>query len=803
VSDRDRLSIAAGVATALATATLLPVFGDLGWLLAVLGVVVVVTAASMLARAARVPAVLVPVATAGAALGYVTAVFAGGVAVAGLLPGPGAMRALRDLADVGFADVHGLAAPVPANPGLVLLAVCGVGGVAVLVDALAAGLRRPPIAGLPLLGLYAVPAAVAPHGVGLLAFVLGVTGFLVLLAADNRDRLARWGRPLRTSAQLVQPGRLAAAAYGEEPATGAMGRRIGVSAIGFALVVPLLTPTVRPSIFTGNGAAGHGTGTATAGVTTYNPIVRLRDQLVRPEPRKLLELRTSDTAPARYLRMAALDRFDGRTWSQSPLQAGKEARLPAGLPEPVVAGATVKTSIRVTDALDARWLPLPYQPTSVRLKGDWRYDRETDTVFSAHDNVRGRSYRVRATRLEPTDRALADVRPLDTRRRDLLGYLDVPERLPSSIVETAKQFDKASDSPYARALRIQNFFTREKFAYSTSVPAGNSSNAIVNFLEQRQGYCEQFAATMALFARLNNIPARVAVGFTYGTQQPDGSYVITTHDAHAWPELYFSGLGWLPFEPTPTGARGEGAVAPRYASDATSALLDLDKRGNGGPDELASRAGKDKLGDRAGEDQDTAALADQTFDEPAAKRTAGHGIPTPVLVGLGVLAAVLLVLPSLLRVLRRFRRHRRARTWVEETHAAWADLREDAADLGYRWRSSASPRGARAWLLERAALPPEARHALDVLVAAEERARYAQPGSPCPASVASVRVLERSVARAVAHSTSPRGRWLARVAPTSSLDGARRVLLRGSSAVDAVDRYLAGAIRRRLRRRPA
>ena len=52
-------------------------------------------------------------------------------------------------------------------------------------------------------------------------------------------------------------------------------------------------------------------------------------------------------------------------------------------------------------------------------------------------------------------------------------------------------------------------------------------------------------------ARLSGIPSRVAVGFTRGTKQKDGSWLVTTHDAHAWPELYFQGYGWLAFEPTP------------------------------------------------------------------------------------------------------------------------------------------------------------------------------------------------------------------------------------------------------------
>ena len=62
------------------------------------------------------------------------------------------------------------------------------------------------------------------------------------------------------------------------------------------------------------------------------------------------------------------------------------------------------------------------------------------------------------------------------------------------------------------------------------------------FLASKSGYCQQFAATMALMAESLGIPARVVVGYTAGTRQPDGTWVVRGRDAHAWPELYF-GIG--------------------------------------------------------------------------------------------------------------------------------------------------------------------------------------------------------------------------------------------------------------------
>ena len=87
---------------------------------------------------------------------------------------------------------------------------------------------------------------------------------------------------------------------------------------------------------------------------------------------------------------------------------------------------------------------------------------------------------------------------------------------------------------------------------------------MVQFLRTKTGYCEQFAGTFAAMARYLGIPARVAVGFTPGTQDPKNPNLwrVQTSDAHAWPELYLPGLGWWPFEPTPSspGAGGSDFV---------------------------------------------------------------------------------------------------------------------------------------------------------------------------------------------------------------------------------------------------
>ena len=113
-------------------------------------------------------------------------------------------------------------------------------------------------------------------------------------------------------------------------------------------------------------------------------------------------------------------------------------------------------------------------------------------------------------------------------------------------------------------MALQNWF-RENFDYSTDVNLGNGSDDLVRFLSEgeggRTGYCEQFAAAMAVMARELGIPARVAVGFLQPEHIEGDTWVYSSHDLHAWPELFFSGSGWVRFEPTPS-TRASGV--PEY-----------------------------------------------------------------------------------------------------------------------------------------------------------------------------------------------------------------------------------------------
>ena len=120
--------------------------------------------------------------------------------------------------------------------------------------------------------------------------------------------------------------------------------------------------------------------------------------------------------------------------------------------------------------------------------------------------------------------------------------------------------------PYQKLLRIEAYLRGSTFSYTLSPPGSRLRSPYAAFLfDTHQGYCQHFAGAMALFARLNGIPARVAVGFFTGTRYSFQDYLVSTNNAHSWVEVYFPTVGWLPFDPTP--GRNLPQPGPSLASE--------------------------------------------------------------------------------------------------------------------------------------------------------------------------------------------------------------------------------------------
>ncbi|NKY08781.1 transglutaminase domain-containing protein, partial [Cellulomonas hominis] len=264
------------------------------------------------------------------------------------------------------------------------------------------------------------------------------------------------------------------------------------------------------------------------------------------------------------LRSFTLRDFDGRSWQRDPgadLTDWDRGGLLASTPGLV--GATPDASRGTLTAVDVQVgalreqrLPVSTFPRTVDIDGRWSYDPARDEVVGQDRTDVDTRYSmiVEVPDLEPDLLRSTSGEVPD----DVTGYLDVPgTEHEQDLRDLAAEITAGATTTYDRALALQSYFRDgTQFRYDTSVEAGESDDAVWDFLESRRGYCVQFATAMTVLARTLDIPARLGVGFLPGELGSDRVYRVTGADAHAWPELYFPGTGWVRFEPTPAVQTG-------------------------------------------------------------------------------------------------------------------------------------------------------------------------------------------------------------------------------------------------------
>ncbi|MCX8033566.1 MAG: DUF3488 and transglutaminase-like domain-containing protein [Thermoleophilia bacterium] len=141
------------------------------------------------------------------------------------------------------------------------------------------------------------------------------------------------------------------------------------------------------------------------------------------------------------------------------------------------------------------------------------------------------------------------------------------------LYDLNQKITEGATDPYEIALRIEQYL-RRNYTYTLAPPASDYSSPYAAFLfDTRAGYCQHFAGSMAILLRYNDIPARVAVGFTAGQKIGPNRYRVFTNNAHAWVEAYFSGVGWVSFDPTPGRSLpvpGPSSTSPGFVNPYTS-----------------------------------------------------------------------------------------------------------------------------------------------------------------------------------------------------------------------------------------
>jgi len=154
-------------------------------------------------------------------------------------------------------------------------------------------------------------------------------------------------------------------------------------------------------------------------------------------------------------------------------------------------------------------------------------------------------------------------------------YLQLPNEFSPRIIELAEELTAEYDNPYDKAVAITRYL-RDNIDYVDTLPQTPRNEDPLEWMlfENKQAYCVYYASAEVLMLRSQGIPARLAVGFAEG-ERDENEFIVRKLDAHAWPEVYFPGLGWIEFEPT----GGQPALArplpPRNEDDLGTPIRDL------------------------------------------------------------------------------------------------------------------------------------------------------------------------------------------------------------------------------------
>ncbi|PPF78732.1 hypothetical protein C5B96_14455 [Subtercola sp. Z020] len=688
---------------------LAPLLSGSGWWWSTALVVGFTLGAALLVRLLPVPIFVPPIAALLAWAGAVTALFAPGDAVFGLVPTVGTLDTIRQgLADAGESIAVQSVPADPVQPILLLLALT-VGLLAVLADALVFGLRMPALVGLVPAAILTVPYTVRQQSFDLVLFgVLAATYLLLLFAAAR----AGVGLRLRESTGIR---------------SGRNGGRALLSA-GLAILLACFLPGVTPGLTPESFRAPLSAQLPSIYSSGIDPSIQLSQDLRRTNP--ILSLTYTTTSPTGlYLKLVNLSDFTNGPWQPEgldgalPLDTGFDT--PDGLAADV-ATQPVTTDVQVT-GLRSDWLPVPYPESAVSgLQGDWTVSPGSLTVTGVDTNTTGQDYSVTSLAVQPTAAQLADAGA--SVPAALQGYLALPRGISPIIRNTAQQITGGEANAYDKAVALQGYFTGGQFEYSVTAPVeghydGGNFAAVATFLSAKSGYCIHFASAMAVMARTLGIPSRVAIGYHPGgsgsiADEGQTTFQVYSDQLHAWPELWFDGIGWLAFEPTPgLGLTPPDYTLPNYESAAAATPL------------------RDSAGSSAAPTTPRAApnLDSGAVTQSPQVQAAEQGRLWLIIAGVVVLLALAGIAPALWRRIRRRRRLAAMLVGRMPASTGWREVADSARDYRFELRPGETARGFAARLGALYHMPAEP---VDRLLRAVEREQFAPDLGAAPVAAA-------------------------------------------------------------------
>jgi hypothetical protein len=586
------------------------------------------------------------------------------------------LRALRD----GWPRLLGVA--LPARPEVLLLVPVG----AVLWIAtytaivLAARTSHPLLPALPpMLGLGA-----ALPIVGRIGGTTRMTGLLLTAAAVVLLLAAAVLRAARTDAGGGPAAEEPAGDVGEGAAPGPAAEGTARSRLGSAASFGLLIVGTVALVGLAAGLLVPVSASfdprdryhpAMTDVDLLNPLGRVRTQL-EANPRTVFTVRfdtSSSKPPTDRVAVGELGDFDGATWSDDDRFVLVDHTLPTVSTTPVSTVRQTAVRAQITlGSLDSTLLPALGRPQTVTATG-WSgmaYDPVSGALVALSPPAADARYTLGAQVPAPTksqlDQAVAATGPAAT------PYLRLPPGMPATLTTLANTLTAKATTPYGKLTALAAALANDQaFPYDLNASPGHSYGVLARFLTgtdagDQRGYAEQHAAAFAVLARALGVPTRISVGYLLDTNHSaaDGTFTVTTRQAHAWPEVLLAGIGWVAFEPTDVSQLTK--VLPPPSSTAT---------GGTQQGQTVSSAAQPPI---------VAPQIDHSADQGAHGGGSGGGgfLRGPLLAAL-LVVIVLVAVPLLIVAAKRVRSIRRRRgSPAARVDGAWREARDRLGERG-------------------------------------------------------------------------------------------------------------------------
>lgn len=248
-------------------------------------------------------------------------------------------------------------------------------------------------------------------------------------------------------------------------------------------------------------------------------------------------------SPSAYWRSLTYDRYINRGWRTGDIETESYRANERLRPEPP--RLIHQEIIRLDEGDGLIYAAGELVRVDHRYRAAWRSSQD---LFGATTSAR----RYRAVSSGPIPdpvqlRAAGTAYPAWVRHR----YLAPPAGISLRVRQLAHHLTEAEPTPYDRARAIERYL--RGYPYTLDLPPPPADRELVDYFlfDLQKGYCDYYATAMVILARLAGLPARLAIGYAGGRYDPDRrGYLITEAEAHAWPEIYFPEIGWVPFEPT-------------------------------------------------------------------------------------------------------------------------------------------------------------------------------------------------------------------------------------------------------------